>query len=163
MGNETGVLSSRMLTCPPAFSTRHISASPLSRCWKFLMPKAEVMASKVLSLYDRCSQSSFSKRITLSSRHVLTFSRPISIMPSDMSVPTTSSGHSLLAAMMAKSPVPVAMSSTLRGLKGNNCLMACLRQSQSMPKDNRWLSASYECAMLSNIRSTCSLFSCPLP
>ena len=41
--------------------------------------------------------------------------RPTSIMPSDMSAPVTERGWSILAVRMAKSPVPVAMSSTVCG------------------------------------------------
>ena len=35
-----------MLRCPPFFNTRHISANPLSRSAKFLIPNAAVTASK---------------------------------------------------------------------------------------------------------------------
>lgn len=59
MGKCSGLLNSRILTWPPFFNTRHISFRHASRFWKFLIPKAVVIASKLLSLNDRCSQSSF--------------------------------------------------------------------------------------------------------
>ena len=120
IGNLTGVVSSTMLRCPPFFSTRQISASPLSRFWKLRIPNAAVTASNVLSGKERLRQSSFWKEMMSLSPAAFTFSRPIAIIPSEISAPIRCSGFSSLAARMAKSPVPVAMSSICFGRKGCN-------------------------------------------
>ena len=50
--------------------------------------------------------------------------------------------RSKLADIMAKSPVPVAMSRIFLGLYGTSCLIAFFRQRKSMPNERRWLSVS---------------------
>ena len=111
IGKRTGDVSSTMLRCPPFFSTRCISLRPWSRLWKLRMPKAAVTASKVLSGNERFRQSSFWKEMMCYNFSLATFSLPIFIMPSEMSVPMSCSGCSICADRIAKSPVPVAMSS----------------------------------------------------
>ena len=142
IGKLTGVVSSTMQRCPPFFSTRHISRRPWSRFWKLRMPKAAVTASKVLSSNERLRQSSLAKEMVFSSPSRFTFCRPISIMPSDMSAPTSLSGCNIWAARMAKSPVPVAMSSIFLGEKGARRLIAFLRHPLSMSHESRWLRVS---------------------
>lgn len=117
MGNDTGVVSSTRLSCPPGFITRQISANPLSRSWKLRMPKADVAASNVLSGNDMAKQSSFLISTFPSRCACFTFSLATFSIPSDMSMPTIFSGQSAWAAKMAKSPVPVAMSSMRLGFR----------------------------------------------
>ena len=142
IGKLTGVVSSTMQRCPPFFSTRHISRSPWSRFWKFLMPKAAVTASKLSSWNERLRQSSLAKEMVFSSPSCFTFCLPISIMPSEMSAPISWSGCSICAARMAKSPVPVAMSSIFLGEKGARRLIAFLRHPLSISHERRWFRVS---------------------
>ena len=89
MGKRGGCVSSKMHSCPPGLSTRHISESPRSRSAKLRMPKAAVTASKVLSANDRFRQSSLAKVMMLLSAAASAFRRPISIIPSLISAPTS--------------------------------------------------------------------------
>ena len=135
IGKRSGVVSSRITRCPPGFSTRHISESPLSRSSKLRIPKATVIASKSLSAKESEVQSSRAKEILSESPSFFTFSRPTFIMPSEMSVPISSAGCSLRQARIAKSPVPVATSIIRCGWKGRSQAMALRRQLRSIPKD----------------------------
>ena len=135
MGKRSGVVSSRITRCPPGFSTRHISERPLSRSSKLRIPNATVIASNLLSAKEREVQSSRAKEILSESPSFFTFSRPTFIMPSEISVPISSSGFSSRQARMAKSPVPVATSMMCCGRKGRSQAMALRRQLRSIPKD----------------------------
>ena len=135
IGKRSGVESSSMTRCPPVFSTRHISDSPLSSPSKLRMPNATVTASKLSSANEREVQSSRANEILSERCARFTFSRPTFIMPSEMSVPIKASGCSSRHARMAKSPVPVATSMIRWGWKGRRYLIAFLRQLRSIPMD----------------------------
>ena len=72
-------------------------------------------ASKVESAKVRAVQSSRAKEIRSASPAWRTFSRPTFIIPSEMSAPINDWGCSSRQARMAKSPVPVAISSICCG------------------------------------------------
>ena len=69
-----------------------------------------------------------------------TFFRPTSIMPNEMSAPTIWSGRSFLYMEIAKSPVPVAISSIVLGEKGRRKAIPFLRHILSIPNERVWLS-----------------------
>ena len=136
IGNFTGVDNSRIARWPPLRSTRCISPSALSNSWKFLMPNDDVTASKLPSGYVRAVQSSRSKTMFVTPR-LLHFSRAMRIIPSEMSQPVMLRGFNIFSMSSARSPVPVAISSTLRGAKGFKDDMARLRHILSMFIDAR--------------------------
>ena len=104
---RVGVVSSSTTTRPPGRTTRAISARPRPRSEKLRAPKPTVAASKESSSY--ASSSAFPGSNPMSGA----FARASSSIFSEKSTPTTSpSGPTRRFSATARSPVPVATSST---------------------------------------------------
>eukprot|EP01022_Parablepharisma_sp_SALTPOND_P019482 TRINITY_DN33240_c0_g1_i3.p1 TRINITY_DN33240_c0_g1~~TRINITY_DN33240_c0_g1_i3.p1 ORF type:complete len:695 (-),score=151.94 TRINITY_DN33240_c0_g1_i3:192-2276(-) len=135
-----GVVNSNTQTRPPGLSTRRISARAASRRGMLRMPKAMLTAAKVWSAKGRAVPSPASRPIR--ALLLATFLMAGPSMAGTRSRPTTRGRQGRAATAKARSPVPVATSSTLSPGDRRMARAVKRRQCKSWPALKTWLSRS---------------------
>ena len=144
---------------PPGFSTRHASRRPPSRFSKLRTPKATVTRSKLLSSKGSDSALACTSSTFFCTPSSAILSRPWMSISSDRSTPTTVPLLRIRREMaMARSPVPVARSSTFSASRRLATRRTALRRHRrSSSNDIRWFIRSYFGAMVLKSSVTVSL------